>query len=147
MTILCKLYCTYFTPQGLWAVPYMLWQCHTLTIHVSLKTICTIPNMGNLLSDIQNWYAYQSSVPFHIVPEIRTECNESLQMFRYFRILLHLQLTLYVSIWATISSFKGLISVRLWNCLYEHRASALDTVWDQNVNITCSTGNLTEWKD
>jgi len=53
---------------------------------------------GNLLSDIQYWYAYQSSVPLYIVPEIHTECNGSLQIFRYFRIMMHFQLTLYVSI-------------------------------------------------
>jgi len=42
-------------------------QCHLLTVYVSLKMICTISNVGNLSSDIQNWYAYQSSVPVYVV--------------------------------------------------------------------------------
>jgi len=53
---------------------------------------------GEFISDIQKWYAYQSSVPLYIVPEIHTECNKSLQIFRYFRITMHFQLILYVSI-------------------------------------------------
>jgi hypothetical protein len=48
------------------------------------------------------WYSklvcIQGSDPLYIVPEIHIKCNKSLQIFRYFRITMHFQLILYVSI-------------------------------------------------
>jgi hypothetical protein len=51
----------------------------------------------DLVNDTQNWHVYSNNDVLFVVLEVHINCNESVQIFRYFCIM-HFQLILYVSI-------------------------------------------------